>query len=159
VQKWFSYIHKVASKHEHVSENFHYTLNTSSKLTENFSTFISAQIIDIEKEIDYGQIEELISFAHDELELIEYYYGKFIGDIKLNALNARHCTTSLICMVGFCNLKVCLITKPFPMHSFIAAEKGWERVAAAKLEADYVKKEMADTLFFSDPLNHRKAAP
>lgn len=44
-------------------------------------------------------------------------------------------------------------------HPFIAAEKGWERVAAAKLEADYVKKEMADTLFFSDPLNHRKAAP
>lgn len=47
----------------------------------------------------------------------------------------------------------------FPSQSFSLAEKGWERVAAAKLEADYVKKEMADTLFFSDPLNHRKAAP
>lgn len=38
---------------------------------------ISVQVIDIEKEIDYGQIEELISFAHDELELIEYYYGEY----------------------------------------------------------------------------------
>ena len=39
------------------------------------------QIIDIEKEIDYGQIEELISFAHDELELIEYYYGKILNNV------------------------------------------------------------------------------
>lgn len=33
------------------------------------------QILDIEKEIDYGQIEELICMAKDELGLIEYYYG------------------------------------------------------------------------------------
>lgn len=34
------------------------------------------QIMEIEKEIDLGQIEEVIVMAKDELELIDYYYGK-----------------------------------------------------------------------------------
>ena len=48
VEKWFNYIEKVSKKHE--------------------------QIIDIEQEINLGQIEEIIVMAKDELELIQYYY-------------------------------------------------------------------------------------
>lgn len=33
--------------------------------------------MDIEREIDLGQIEEVIEMAKDELELIDYYYGEF----------------------------------------------------------------------------------
>lgn len=42
---------------------------------------------------------------------------------------------------------------------FYFAEKGWELVAAAKEEADFMKKEMADTLYFTDPKNHPLAQP
>jgi len=48
VEKWFKYIEKVSKKHE--------------------------QILDIEQEINLGQIEEIIVMAKDELELIQYYY-------------------------------------------------------------------------------------
>jgi hypothetical protein len=37
---------------------------------------LPGQILDIEKEIDLGQIEEVIVMAKDELQLIDYYYGK-----------------------------------------------------------------------------------
>ena len=37
------------------------------------------QVIDIEKEIDYGQIEELIEIANEELGLIEYYHGEWLA--------------------------------------------------------------------------------
>lgn len=36
------------------------------------------QVMDIEREIDLGQIEEVIEMAKDELELIDYYYGEFV---------------------------------------------------------------------------------
>jgi len=48
---------------------------------------LSTQIIDIEKEIDYGQIEELIEIANEELGLIEYYHGERLA-IGLLALLA-----------------------------------------------------------------------
>jgi len=44
----------------------------------------------------------------------------------------------------------------YPLHK--TAEKGWELVAAAHEEADRVKGEMKDTLFFADPQNHIRKA-
>lgn len=39
-----------------------------------------------------------------------------------------------------------------------AEEKGWERIAAARKEADLMVAELADTIYFSDPSNRRKPA-
>jgi hypothetical protein len=44
-------------------------------------------------------------------------------------------------------------------HFFLRAEeKGWERLAAAKKEADLMAVELADTIYFSNNANRKKVA-
>jgi hypothetical protein len=50
---------------------------------EAFLTFLHhtnqrlcSQILDIENKIELGQIEEVIEIAKEELELVEFYFGK-----------------------------------------------------------------------------------
>ncbi len=87
------------------------------------------QIKAIEDEIDLGQIEEVIEMSKTELELIDFYYGKLYHPWnnrfvpKLREVNVQ----------------------------FFVENKGWELVAQAKLEADDLLDEMADSIYFTSP--------
>ena len=127
---------------------------------EAFLTFLHhtdqrlcSQILDIENKIELGQIEEVIEIAKEELELVEFYFGKECRIIIL---------LCSLCLLAAKANSVSLRQR-LTLHSIFilnsSAEKGWELVAAAKEEADFMKKEMADTLYFTDPKNHPLSQP
>ena len=86
-EQWFNFIQKVTAEKENVSLKVCKVLflNCSAikiRLRSWFSVTVyyyeftnNSQIIDIEKEIDLGQIEEVIEMAKAELNVVNYYFG------------------------------------------------------------------------------------
>lgn len=84
VEKWFTYIAKVADEKKEVQYCACHAqkANLPPFFTVSVPSFVllslqhcPLKILEIENELDLGQIEEVITMGKDELELIDYYYG------------------------------------------------------------------------------------